>query len=223
MLRLRTLHSLGNLSYFSIFVDCGTLDQSAQYGLNMAINWDMAGYSDETTGHLGKAIPPGNIVIPGRIWLVQDGASWWHLQPTLDERCTLRAPRKQLLNDFTRLWTVRDNRILAFAKRNGVLSPWDPPDGIHLEFLKEWRVLSREVCALLNIGAALRSGNKSDYDPQEWQNVRFSVMLRRDFLDLQDRSDAQYRLQHQIWHWIENVGFFVDSKFDSRSTTAQAC
>jgi hypothetical protein len=131
-------------------------------------DWDLARFTDDN-GRLGKAVPPGNINVPGRVWL--DGGVlkyelWPKGGPYTD---TVHKPRKQLLNDFVKLWRASDARILAFAKQNGML--WR--DGVEPEGeepIADWRRLSRVTCAFLNIAAELKS-KKKDIDSGEWRYI----------------------------------------------------
>jgi hypothetical protein len=125
-----------------------------------SINWDRAGYSD-TKGVIGNAIPPGDLYVPERVWIEDEFLKY--------ESWKGRKPAEDILHEFVRLWEAPNAKILAFAKKHGVL--WE--NGLELkgqEPLKRWRQLSRVSYAFLKIGAQLAAGD-STIDASEWTHI----------------------------------------------------
>lgn len=175
--------------------------QRLQYGLNMAQDFDLAGYSD-LEGRLGRPIPSGHVLIPGNIWL--DGHELnWHLSPNVRFHPRSRTPSPKLLNEFVKLWKAPD-RILPFAKKHGVL--WENAHDVEArEHLSEWCRLSRKVSALLKIGAQLELGN-TRIDRDEWMEVGLFETRYLDQLTAPRNARAQLRLEISR-EWLPNCGF----------------
>ena len=169
----------------------------------MATHWDLAEFTDQE-GRLGKQIPPGYLLIPGRIWLEGDDLNW-HISPDCDFSPTFCLPPKGLLNDFVKLWRAPEKRILAFAQKNGVLQ--ENPNSIEdREPLGRWRQLSRKVCALLNVGAELGLG-KRRITRDEWKCIGLFDEKRLDSLETPAGARDELRLHARSW--VRDVGFSV--------------
>jgi hypothetical protein len=173
-----------------------------QYGLSMAETFDLAGYSD-LEGRLGRPIPTGHVLVPGKIWLDEHEFLNWHLCPDDEKRPRTYTPSPKLLNDFVKLWQA-PGRILPFAKKYGVL--WENAGHAEgREHLSAWRILSRKVSALLKIGAQLQLGD-SRIDRHEWMCVQSFETRRLDRLTIPAEARAQLGLEISR-AWLPNCGF----------------
>jgi hypothetical protein len=173
-----------------------------QYGLIMAETFDRAGYSD-LEGRLGRRIPPGHVLVPGKIWLDEHEFLNWHICPDDTMRPRTYTPSPKLLNEFVKLWQA-PRRILPFAKRYGVL--WDnvgPAEG--RDHISEWRHLSRKVSALLKIGAQLEIGDKQ-IDRDEWKHVGMFLDDQLDRLTAPRHARVQLGLELSQ-AWLPHCGF----------------
>ena len=144
----------------------------------MVRDWDLAGYRDQN-GTISKHIPAGHLIIPGAI-TQKNGTLFWHYGPSAEHAPPRhRSVHQNLLNQFVKLWKSPEDRILPFAKQNGVL--WLGRDRLPcqigvsgIEPLEDWCRISRRVCALLNIGSALYAAdllNKNTVPNDEWRWV----------------------------------------------------
>src|ERR1700693_3822057 len=138
----------------------------------MARDWDLAGYTD-LNGAISKPIPPGHLLIPGGITLT-DGALIWDYAPSAKQEPIDRPAPKTLLNQFVKLWNAPKDRILRFARQNGIL--WLGKNGLPCQLdvsgeepIDNWRRVSRRICAMLNIGSDLEK--KSAIRIEEWKYV----------------------------------------------------
>lgn len=167
----------------------------------MAKTFDLAGYSD-LEGRLGKPIPPGHVLIPGKIWLDEHEFLNWHLGPDVRFPPRTCTPSPKLLNDFAKLWQA-PGRILPFAQKYGVL--WrDTHDVEARERLSDWCRVSRQVFALLKIGAQLEVGDKST-DRNEWKYV--GLFEERQLHELAAPSKARAQLRLEISRTWLDCGF----------------
>lgn len=203
--------------------------QGVHYGLNMATAWDSARYTDPEDGKLGKAIPAGRVLIPGRIWI--EGAFLrWHLSPSHSFLPRDYAPPKSLLNDFARLWQAIDpwmdllhahirsggsqadapepdqmvtKRMLKFAQRYSVLCE-NAAAVEGREPLARWWHLSKKVCAFLNVGAQLAAREKR-IGRGEWQDI--ALFEEQRLSQLETPANARAELLLQLQPWVREVGF----------------
>jgi len=210
------------------------MDKRAEYGLNMAHDFDFAGYT-EKDGSLGKTVPPGHVMIPGQIRL-EDGYINW--QSSGDSPPKLVLPSKRLLDGFIKLWKLPEKQILTFAQANGVLDPWAEVarsgflsgflcvdhlrDGEPLrifewfnglafasagrEPISEWRRLSRMAWALLVISARL--AQEKHIDPGLWEPIAPAYLSCDPEAVERLRSDASYARARLFWLLPRWVGAF---------------
>lgn len=168
----------------------------------MAKDFVLAGYSD-LEGRLGRPVPPGQLLIPGKIWLDDHEFLNWHLSP--DARFPPRtcAPPRKLLNEFVKLWQA-PGRILPFAQKYGVL--WRNTRDVEArEHFSDWCRLSRQVFALLKIGAQLELRDKR-IDRDEWKHV--ALFDERRLNQLTDPLHARAQLRIEISNtWLRNCRF----------------
>jgi hypothetical protein len=167
------------------------------------VEFDFAGYSDDK-GRLGKTIPPGRILIPGAIWLENDVLNW-HLGPNRDFPLKSYVPPKRLLNDFVGLWRAPDDRILAYAKRFGVL--WENRGSVEgQEPLFRWRLLSWKLSRLLTVGAELAAGRKR-ITREAWRYI--DTFDERRLNALENPAEARSELARRAEGWVYDCGFSV--------------
>jgi hypothetical protein len=199
--------------------------QGVYYGLSMAINLDLANYTDPT-GKLGKTIPPGRIYIPHQIWL-EDGFLRWNLarmDPMDTSEMRSYVPPKSLLNDFARLWQLPEQKILDFAKRYGVLDEKRIEDRIDeygiqgREPLERWRLISRSVLAILTVGAELAVGkNRITRDEWKWMmgpRYEFRNESEEQYLNrLEKPAQARGHLYVHLHPWMDQVGLGLKLKY----------
>jgi len=132
-------------------------------------DWDLGGLTD-INGNLGKPVPSGLVLVPGKIELVDDALPWELAGPARFQEIS-----RSTLNQFVNLWNEESVSILKFAKNWGVLaiktikgkdsvlyrpcgeSMSEGSDPIHA-----WRYYSRRANAVLNIAAALRQDKLGD-------------------------------------------------------------
>ena len=79
-------------------------------------DWDLGGLTD-INGNLGKPVPSGQVLVPGKIELEGDAIRW-----ELGGPARLQEVSRSTLNEFVKLWQSDSAAILRFAKRWGVLA-----------------------------------------------------------------------------------------------------
>jgi len=122
---------------------------------------ELAGFVD-AGGNLGRWVPTGQILVPGKIWLKDDAIRW----DSKTARYQEISP--SMLNEFIRLTDAES--ILRFAKRWGVLAlsggvcPRPGRDRLRegSEPVAAWQAYSRRAQALLQIAAALKQDKLGD-------------------------------------------------------------
>jgi DNA-directed RNA polymerase subunit RPC12/RpoP len=131
-------------------------------------DWDLGGLTDPD-GNLGKPVPSGQVLVPGKIELEDDSIRW-----ELGGPARLQEISRSTLNEFVRLWSEDTSAILKFAKKWGVLAimstggtepVYKPcaeasPEGS--DPIAAWKYYSRRANAVLNIAAALRQDKLGD-------------------------------------------------------------
>src|SRR3954451_1538406 len=75
---------------------------------------EFAGFVD-ASGSLGRPVPSGHIVVPGRVWREGDSIRW-----RMGKTARSLEVSKTMLNQFVRL--TDSESIMRFAKRWGVLA-----------------------------------------------------------------------------------------------------
>lgn len=78
-------------------------------------DWDLGGLTD-IDGNLGKPVPSGRVLVPGKIELDGDAIRWELAGPA-----RLQEISRSTLNEFVKLWNEDPSAILKFAKKWGVL------------------------------------------------------------------------------------------------------
>ena len=132
-------------------------------------DWDLGGLTD-AGGNLGKLVPSGHVLVPGKIWLEDDAIKWEIVGSSRFQKISLST-----LNEFVKLWDLDPAAILKFARKWGVLTmqrvggkitPLYRPCGESktegADPIAAWRYFSRRAYAVLNITAALRQGKLGD-------------------------------------------------------------
>jgi hypothetical protein len=133
------------------------------------VDWDFGGMTD-IRGNLGKPVPSGQVIVPGKIELEGDAIHWELAGPARAQEIS-----RSTLNEFVKLWEGNAVAILKFAKRWGVLiiDSWKTKGGKvryrpcgsmakGVDPIESWKYYSRRAYALLNIAAALRRGKLGD-------------------------------------------------------------
>jgi hypothetical protein len=134
---------------------------------------EFAGFVD-ANGHLGRPVPSGHIVVPGRVWREGDAIRW-----RLGKTARLQEVSRSMLNQFVRL--TDSESILRFAKSWGVLCLLDDtvprPGRVHMrqgiEPIAAWQYYSRRAQALLQIAAALKQNKLGDLN--DWSTIGILV------------------------------------------------
>jgi DNA-directed RNA polymerase subunit RPC12/RpoP len=134
-----------------------------------ARDWDLGGLID-INGNLGKPVPSGQVLVPGKIELEGDAIRWELAGPARWQEVS-----RSTLNEFVRLWESDPAAILKFAKNWGILaiktikgkdSMFYRPCGESMtegsDPIPAWRYYSRRAHAVLNIAAALRQDKLGD-------------------------------------------------------------
>jgi DNA-directed RNA polymerase subunit RPC12/RpoP len=129
-------------------------------------DWDLGGLTD-INGHLGKPVPSGQVLVPGKIELDGEAIRW-----ELGGPARFQEISRSTLNEFVKLWELDSAAILRFAKKWGVLaiqpqgSVLSRPCGESMtegcDPIAAWKYFSRRACAVLNIAAALRQDKLGD-------------------------------------------------------------
>ena len=137
--------------------------------------WDLGGLTDKE-GNLGRLVPSGHVIVPGKIDLVGDNLRWEWTSTTRSVEIS-----RSTLNDFVRLWREDSAAILKFARRWGVLAiqvmrkndplyrpcsdlAYKGEDPIHA-----WSYFSRRASAVLAIASALNQERFGDLD--DWKTL----------------------------------------------------
>src|ERR1017187_10960624 len=74
---------------------------------------ELAGFVD-AEGNLGRPVPSGQIIVPGKVWRVGDSIGW-----RMGKTARLKEVSRNMLNQFVRL--TDSESILRFARSWGVL------------------------------------------------------------------------------------------------------
>jgi hypothetical protein len=136
----------------------------------LTTNWDFGGLTD-IRGNLGKPVPSGQVIVPGKIELEGDAIRW-----ELTSAARAQEISRSTLNEFVKLWRGDAAAILKFAKQSGILiiDARKTKGGMVLyrpcgesivkgaDPIEAWKYYSRRAYALLNIAAALRQGKLGD-------------------------------------------------------------
>jgi hypothetical protein len=135
---------------------------------------EFAGFVD-ANGRLGRPVPSGHIVVPGRVWREGDSIRW-----RMGKTARSLEASKSMLNQFVRL--TDSESILRFAKRWGVLALSDDdtvprPGRRHMregiEPIAAWQYYSRRAQAVLQIAAALKQDKLGDLN--DWSRIGILV------------------------------------------------
>jgi hypothetical protein len=132
-------------------------------------DWDFGGLTD-INGTLGKPVPSGHVLVPGKIELEGEAIHWELAGPARWQEVS-----RSTLNEFVKLWELDSAAILRFAKKWGVLAMQpigrqEPvlyrPCGEAMtegsDPIAAWRYFSHRAYSVLNIIAALRQGKLGD-------------------------------------------------------------
>lgn len=132
-------------------------------------DWDLGGLTD-INGNLGKPVPSGQVLVPGRIELEDDAIRWKLAGPARWQEVS-----RSTLNEFVKLWESDSVAILRFAKKWGVLAmqpakvkdnvlyrPCGEAQAEGSDPIAAWKYFSRRAYAVLNIAAALRQDKLGD-------------------------------------------------------------
>jgi len=132
-------------------------------------DWDLGGLTD-IDGNLGKPVPSGQVLVPGKIELDGEAIRWELGGPA---RC--QEISRSTLNEFVKLWDLDSAAILRFAKKWGVLAIQTLGEKESLRYrpcgesmtegsdpIAAWKYFSRRAYAVLNIVAALRQDKLGD-------------------------------------------------------------
>jgi DNA-directed RNA polymerase subunit RPC12/RpoP len=134
-----------------------------------SVDWNLGGLTD-INGNLGKPVPSGQVLVPGKIDLEGEAIRW-----ELGGPARLQEVSRSTLNEFVKLWQSDSAAILRFAKRWGVLAiqpigrkepvlyrPCGEAMTEGSDPIAAWRYFSHRAYAVLNIVAALRQGKLGD-------------------------------------------------------------
>jgi hypothetical protein len=126
-------------------------------------DWDLGGLTD-INGNLGKPVPSGQVLVPGKIELDGEAIRWELAGPARWQEIS-----RSTLNEFVKLWESDSASIMRFAKKWGVLAmqstkakdtviyrPCGESQTEGSDPIPAWKYFSRRACAVLNIAAALR-------------------------------------------------------------------
>jgi hypothetical protein len=132
----------------------------------------------DPAGAVGRAVPAGQILVPGFMALEGDSLRWELEKPHMI------TPEKVMLNDFVQLWNKQPLSVLSFANRWGVLAldEHNRPCAENMEAgrdpLEAWRFFSRRAMAVLNLIAALKQKKLGDLD--DWKQLGASDRSREE-------------------------------------------
>ena len=134
---------------------------------------EYAGFVD-ANGNLGRPVPSGQIIVPGKVWREGDAIRW-----RMGKNPRLQEVSRSMLNQFVRL--TDSESILRFAKSWGVLALSDDTvqrpgrgnmrEGI--EPIAAWQYYSRRAQAVLQIAAALKQNKPGDLN--DWSVIGILV------------------------------------------------
>lgn len=131
-------------------------------------DWELGGLTD-INGHLGKPVPSGKVLVPGKIELADNALHWELAGPARFQEIS-----RSTLNEFVKLWDQESLAILKFAKKWGVLAmrttgkdsvlyrPCGEAMTAGSDPIHAWRYYSQRAHAVLNIAAALRQDKLGD-------------------------------------------------------------
>jgi hypothetical protein len=193
-----------------------------------SLDLQFAGFTD-ANGKLGRAVPSGQIIVPGKVWREGDAIRW-----RMGKTARLQEVSRSMLNQFVRL--TDSESILRFVKNWGVLALSDDilkrPGREHMregtEPIAAWQYYSRRARAVLHIAAALKQGKLGDLNDwtmigilvpssgyaKKHEELLKSEMLRPRFgmafsLFLMDQSPeenvklARQFIAGEIGHWLD--------------------
>ena len=131
-------------------------------------NLQLAGFVD-AYGNLGRLVPSGQIIVPGKVWL-EGGAIRWRMGKT----ARLQEVSRSMINQFVRL--TDSESILRFAKRWGVLAlsgdtvlrPGRDSMREGIEPVAAWQYYSRRAQAVLQIAASLKQKKGGRFERLEY-------------------------------------------------------
>jgi hypothetical protein len=160
--------------------------------------WELGGLTD-TDGNLGRPVPSGYVLVPGKIELVGDALHWEHggegrkvveiSRSTLNEFVTLWRQSPQAIQRFARRWGVLSMRCTS-SKEGGFYVPCGENMPIGADPIDAWRYFSRRAFAVLNIAAALNRNRGGDMD--DWRVIADA-----------DQSTAMVAAQHRYgFGWL---------------------
>ena len=169
-------------------------------------DWDLGGLTDPD-GNLGRPVPSGQVLVPGKIELDGDAIRWELAGPARVQEIS-----RSTLNEFVRLWEQDDSAVLRFAKKWGVLvldvrkgknytfySPCGEAQPEGLEPITAWKYYSRRAHAILNIAAALRQGKLGDLS--DWR----VLAIVDDKPDSTRRAIAEHTYGLGVWSIPEGL------------------
>ena len=137
------------------------------------IDLQLAGFVDPD-GKLGRPVPSGKIIVPGKVWLDADAIRWRTAKTNRFQDVS-----RSMLNQFIRL--TDPESILRFAKSWGVLALSDDilkrPGREHvdegIEPIAAWQYFSHRAQAVLQIAAALKQNKLGDLN--DWNVIGILV------------------------------------------------
>ncbi len=124
----------------------------------------------DQAGLIGKAVPAGQILVPGSIALEADCIQW-----RLTGKARFVTPDRSMLNSFVQLWCKPPLSVVSFAKRWGVLAigehngPCVEGATSGRDSIEAWRFFSRRAMAVLNLIASLKQGKIGGID--DWKEL----------------------------------------------------
>lgn len=136
-------------------------------------NLQLAGFVD-ANGGLGRAVPSGRIIVPGKIWMDGNTLRW-----RMGKTARLQEVSSNMLNQFVRLTDAES--ILRFAKSWGVLAlsgdavmrPGREHMSEGIEPIAAWQYYSRRAQAVLQIAASLKQNKPGDLN--DWSMIGILV------------------------------------------------
>jgi hypothetical protein len=129
---------------------------------------ELAGFTD-VNGDLGKPVPSGHVLVPGKVELAGDSIHWELTGPARWQEIS-----QATLTEFLMLRSGEPSRILKFARRWGVLAmrqmgkesvsycPCGESMSEGSDQISAWQYYARRVYALLNIASSLRQDKLGD-------------------------------------------------------------
>ena len=177
--------------------------------------WEEAGFLD-LDGRLGKpVVGSGYVLVPGKVEI--DGPFLiWNLEPLTVYRSPV--DMADILDRFVRLSVGTPKDILQFARNYGVLSLRRIHGGAGVkprngkESLFQWRRLSREAGAFLNIAAALSRGLLGA--TCDWQDINAGFPPRN---IREARTEFQWKFGEKLQ--LAKITFGLGSYVEGREST----